>query len=432
MSARHFSAVEPSASPGLLSRMQASMKTRRAALALAAALFGLPAQAAPGGASHHGHAVRAGVHSLDVWADGTSRLHLLLGEYRGGKPVLLHLRSDDGGAHWSQPTRVDEGLPPAHSPQRGMDAQIAATGDDLVAVWMSPGTDAWGGGPMATALSSDGGRTWRRGPNPADDGSTEGHGFIDIAGFRAGEKAVFHAVWLDSRQGKRGLRHAQSENAGATWGANGTIAPETCECCANSLLITGSPSSVAVLFRGKAPRDMFFARTAGERGWEPPVPVGDFGWKFDGCPHVGGALASTGPADRLALHAAVWTGEAAQAGVHHVTSLDQGRTWRIAGRIGTATASHPDIASRGSELALAWDSQEEGKSAIEAAVWTEQEKSWGAPRRLSAPGVAATHPRIVAVDGGFRVFWTQQQEGMPATWESALLPSERSTSTPLP
>lgn len=123
---------------------------------------------------------------------------MLLRDYRG---------SEDGGEKWSEPVCVDKGMPPPDKASRGMDAQIAGASDRLVAVWETKGTDAWGGGPMATAISSDGGKTWKPGPNPADDGATSGHRFIDVA---ADEDGAFHLVWLDGRAGKQGLQYARS------------------------------------------------------------------------------------------------------------------------------------------------------------------------------------------------------------------------------
>ena len=80
-----------------------------------------------------------------------------------------------------------------------MDAQLAAApdGQHLVAAWTTAGTqDRFGRGPIATAVSADGGATWAPGPNPADDGLSTGHAFLDLA---CDAKGSFHLVWLDGR-----------------------------------------------------------------------------------------------------------------------------------------------------------------------------------------------------------------------------------------
>src|SRR5690606_32682217 len=146
------------------------------------------------------------------------------------------------------------GQAPPFSPHRGMDPRIAASRDRLVAVWTTAGTDAWGSGPLASAFSRDGGRTWEVGPNPSDSGLTTGHGFHDLA---ADAEGTFHLVWLDSRDGRQGLRYSRSRDGGRTWEANRTLATDTCQCCRNTLA-TGPGGEVGVLYRYGDPRDMRF------------------------------------------------------------------------------------------------------------------------------------------------------------------------------
>ena len=200
---------------------------------------------------------------------------------------LFHARSLDGGRSFGAATRIGADWAAVHAPHRGTDPQIAAAGDRVVAVWTSPGTSKWGTGPLAVAVSNDGGRTWSRGGNPADDNSTDGHGFIDVAADPAGG---FHAVWLDGRDGDSGLRVASSAD-GVVWRANANVDAVTCQCCWNDLAVLG-PGRLAVLYRDRDPRDMAVAVSEdGARSWERRGTAGAFGWKVDGCPHVGGGLA---------------------------------------------------------------------------------------------------------------------------------------------
>ncbi|MGH8594339.1 MAG: sialidase family protein [Gammaproteobacteria bacterium] len=71
------------------------------------------------------------------------------------------LRFDDGGHTWSAPAAIYTGKAPLNqSIHRGNDVQIAAAGKRLIAVWQVPGSGFNGRGPLATAISSDGGDTW--------------------------------------------------------------------------------------------------------------------------------------------------------------------------------------------------------------------------------------------------------------------------------
>jgi hypothetical protein len=376
----------------------------------------------PGGkGGHHHHEAIPGVQSLDVYAEG-SQLHLLTGQLSkdGTRTELSHQASSDAGNTWSPPVRVDAGLPAPHAARRGMDPQIAAHRGKMLAVWMTPGTDMFGGGPMATALSSDGGRTWKAGPNPADDGSTTGHGFIDVA---ADARGIFHLTWLDTRGDKRGLRYARSMDGGATWTKNDTVDAETCECCWN-VLAAGPDGRVGILYRDKEPRDMSIAWASAAGAWSAPVSVGGFQWEFQGCPHVGGGLAAGGEENSPLWHAVVWTGVEGSLGVHHVFSTDAGVTWSKTQRVAGRGASHPDVAARGQEVIMVWDTTNEQGSFIEAALSTDGGKNWQASVRLSPAGCHASHPRVVTTAAGaFRIFWTQRQGEGATTWQSAPFPS---------
>src|SRR6478736_5112126 len=97
----------------------------------------------------HDHAPGTGVQSLDVYANGTA-IDRLTGESAPSDNgwQVMHARSIDGGANWTEPVRVDHGLPPPHSLHRGMDAQLASAGDRIIAAWTKAGTDKWGSGPI--------------------------------------------------------------------------------------------------------------------------------------------------------------------------------------------------------------------------------------------------------------------------------------------
>lgn len=360
--------------------------------------------------------VRVGVESLDVVVSGGA-LHLLLGNYDSTtqRPALQHLRSTDAGMTWSVPVRVDAGAAPPHQPHRGQDAQLAASGDRLVAVWTSPGTGFNGRGPMATAISADGGATWRPGPNPADDASQGDHSFVDIAADAAG---TFHLVWLDARgtNKSKGLRYASSKDGGRTWSRNATLKSDTCECCWNTLAV-GADGSVHALFRDKNPRDMAVISSAdhGAR-WSDPAKAGRFNWDFQGCPHVGGGLIARG----ASLHALVWTGATGQSGTYHLVSPDQGQSWSAPQRLGDTDARRGDLASGGTQsLAAVWDRVADGESNVFAATSADGGKTWAEPRQISAKGVNAAYPRVVAIADGYRVFWTESVSGQPGVWRTA-------------
>ena len=350
----------------------------------------------------HGGAPGDGVTSFDVYVDGP-RVHLLTvhafsssanGETRAYE--LRYQRSTDGGASWSQPVLVGRDQPTPEIAKRGMDVQIAATGEHLVAAWTAKGTkDKYGRGALVTAISADGGQSWRAGPDPTDDRNPDlGRAFIDIAADNGG---AFHLVWLDGRAGDgKGLIYARSTDGGATWSKNRVLDAACCECCWNT--ITCAPDGrLYVLYRDVAPRDMSVVRSDDSGNtWSAPATVGRFGWNASVCPHVGGALAVLRHDSKSSLHAVVWTGHESASGAYALGSTDDGATWTHPQPLGgpSSGAWHADISSDASTLAVAWDAFTESGTAIFASVSTNAGRSWSPPARLSAEHATATHPRV--------------------------------------
>jgi hypothetical protein len=360
----------------------------------------------------HSRGDAPGVRSLDLHAGG-GVADVLTAVRTDAGVELRHQRSRDGGRTWSAAVRLPAGPGDLKGAHRGSDPQVAASGERLVAVWTTPGTSPYGSGPLATALSADGGRTWTRGPNPADDGSTDGHGYADLAVDGSG---AFHLVWLDGRDGGQGLRAAVSRDGGRTWSANTTVDARTCECCWNRAAVADS-GEVAVLYRDKDPRDLAVATSSdGGRTWRRRGVAGAFDWRFEGCPHVGGGIAFGG----RGLHALAWTGSEADAGLYAVGSPDGGAAWTAPVRLGSKTAHRGDLASSGGTLAAAWDDPAV-KGAILAATSADGGRTWTAPRVVTAAGAAAAQPIVAALaPGRFLVAWIDAAGGN-AVWRSTAL-----------
>jgi hypothetical protein len=378
-------------------------------------VLALASGSAVAAAQHHSHSgpppIQSGVSGFDLYRDG-SVLHLLsaeLEETRKSKQ-LLYRRSDNGGRTWTPPVRVTGDDASLHEVVRGNDPQIAARGDTVIAVWTAKGSGYGGSGPLMTALSSDGGRSWKAGANPSDTKSTGGHAYIEVI---AGPEGL-DVVWLDGRDGAQGLRQAHSRD-GMGWSKNVTIQKATCECCWNTLASLGN--ELFVMVRGKAPRDMLlFGRNANQR-WARVATVGAFGWDFKGCPHTGGGLA-TAVTPKPLMHAVVWTGANGAEGLHYLRSADRGHTWSEPYRIGSVDARRADIATNDAGTVLVvWDQFESRRrdtpahNAIYAMESRDEGRHWRKPARLSNPEANTNYPRVVATAEGFLVLWTETGAG---------------------
>ena len=355
-------------------------------LACSSLLVVLVLGAAPALAEGGHHKPQLGLAHFDVFQEGDT-LHLLAGYRAADGPgvALWYRRSSDGGISWSDPARVNGKGEELFSPHPGENPQIAARGERVVAMWGSKPEGK--PGPLVTAYSDDGGKTWKRGVNPASDGTSDYHPLPELGAGPDG----FVAVWLHSSASEgpqqQGVHAARSAD-GKRWDKTETIDKISCECCWNR--VVAGKGSIGVLYRGAEPRDMEFAsRTAGK--WSEPAQVGKFDWDFAGCPHTGGALAQA--ADGRHLHALVWTGLQGHEGLHYVASKDAGATWSDARRLGGDDAVNADI-SIGPDGALlaVWDT----KAGIMGALSHDDGATWGEPDAISQGGVRNRHPRVFA------------------------------------
>ena len=364
-----------------------------------------------------------GVVAFDAYASG-STVDILFVNNDGQAKTLHHQRSLDGGISWGATTDIDTGLTPIGVASRGNGPQVVAHGEHVAVHWSTDGVDRHGSGPMATAYSSDGGQTWTSGPNPAEDGTRRGQNFADMA---ADPDGTFYVAWIGSHDGpaRRALGVARSVDFGASWDYSQLADTSSCACCWNRIEAP-RPGVARVLYRDHGIRDMALATTAdGGRTWSLDGVVGEFGWAFDGCPHVGGGIATGGNSQAEQLHALVWTGHESKHGLYWVTSVDDGARWSTPRRFGGDFARHADIGARGNTVVAAWDESRR----IRISTSDDAGETWSETKALSRDGYVASHPLVLRTDDQFVVFWTERDADGLVTWQSQRLDSPGTAST---
>ena len=332
----------------------------------------------------------------DVFAD-RDVIHVLIGTGKKGAAdiALSHVRSADGGSSWSKPARVNRPSDRLSAHHPGENPQIVAMGDRLIVVWTQQRPGAHRGGVLATAVSDDGGATWKAGNTPAPPKV----GSQTFAEFATDGQTV-HMAWLDSREGRQGLRYARSSDRGETWSADRPLAPRTCDCCWNSLAPLAE-GGVAVMYRGDEPRDMMLLTSRSGDTWRNHGSIGQFNWQVRGCPHVGGALFTQGNA----IHTLAWNGKDELFGLYYVGSTDAGNTWSRPRKLGYDDARNADLAmSLLGELHAVWDESGTRSASIERARSTDGGQNWSTPERIAA-GADVSYPRVAATRHGVAVFW---------------------------
>lgn len=354
----------------------------------------------------HGKHQPQGVTSLDIYQDGRYT-HLLTGRQSATEKVLLHQVSTDGGNSWSEPVVILGDNHLLVKMGRGRDAQIAAQGKTVIALWTQY-TDAnrFHTGPMQAARSMDGGKSWARIDAPPDWRGGP-HGFIDLTAGTNG----FEVVWLDSRDGGQGLRYAYSMDKGEHWSKNQTLDAKSCSCCWNVIKNDGEGSSY-VVYRDKDPSDMSIGKLDASHRWRYLSTVGEFDWFFQGCPHIGAGMDFQNQADKKRMHVIVGTGKSDVAGVYHLFSDDGGQSWSAPSQLGDDSATHADIAAlNNGKVVAVWDMMTDAGMAVFQAESLDSGKSWGSAQLFSQAGTRATHPKIVATPQGFLAVWTATKAG---------------------
>jgi hypothetical protein len=343
------------------------------------------------------------ISSFDVYKENEI-LHALVSGLKTEKDkaqTVRYLQSTDNGKHWSLPIEIKNTFPLAG---RGNDVQLAAKGQNLVAIWQTQG-EIPNSGALVSVYSHDSGKTWHSGKNPAIDNSGD-QSHVDLI---ADKNGSFHTVWLadPEENGYQSLRYARSMDNGENWKPPIKLDDSSCSCCWNTLAIS-SNDELHVLYRDMEPRDMTLLSSVDNgSNWQSKKIVGDFKWHFDGCPHVGGGIAFDKNND---FYASVWTGEPSKSGLYTVTSVNN-----VPVKIGK-NATHSDIAVLENRVVVVWDEMSAEGTGIFAAQSIDKGATWSTPYRLSTIGTNSTHPRIVANENNALVFWTEKQNKQASQW----------------
>lgn len=80
----------------------------------------------------------------------------------------------------------------------------------------------------------------------------------------------------------------------------------------------------------------------------------------------------------------------------------------LAGGVFLASTAHGPAMHQNPQGLLALDVYSQGETSLDGGA------TWQAPKPISAPGVEAVQPRVVAVTDGFLVVWSETPPGSPS------------------
>ena len=206
--------------------------------------------------------------------------------------------SERTAAGWSEPRLVVAG-DDLFANDADVPSVVRLADRTLVAHWLQTSGASSSGYDLRLARSTDDGRTWSAPFSPHHDGTKMQHGFASLFDTGSG----LGVIWLDGRAmqpgvgpgdegtGDMGLRAAHFDRA---WKqrSEAAIDVRVCECCPTAAAVTLDGPIVAYRNRSADEvRDIYVSRFTGD-AWTVPAPVHADGWKIDGCPVNGPAIAA--------------------------------------------------------------------------------------------------------------------------------------------
>lgn len=224
-----------------------------------------------------------------------------------GRALLTWLEATDSGAvlriatlddtAWSQPRTIAAGRDFIVN-WADFPSAIPLGGDRIAAHWLQrEGSDTYAYG-VRTSFSADGGRSWSDPVRPHADSTETEHGFVSL--LPAGE--AVDAIWLDGRKfaaGRAEMTLRTARVGPASIRGEAVLDERVCDCCQTDAALTSA--GAVVVYRDRSAgeiRDIAIVRRLDGRWTEPRIIHAD-GWRIDGCPVNGPAVAASG--ERVAV-----------------------------------------------------------------------------------------------------------------------------------
>jgi hypothetical protein len=371
---------------------------------------------------------------VSLAADGSFVAAVWSASLEGGATDIYAATSRDRGLTFSAPVRVNttpgDARVNGEQPPRAALMRRPGGVPAMTVVWTAKGAT---GTKLQTARSADGGRTFGRAALVPGTDVAGNRGWEAIT---ADDRGNVHLAWLDHRRLARNdertaaSHHHQTATPAAQhdgvamaqlselYVANmdGAAVPRgitggVCYCC-KTALSAGTNGALYAAWRHVYPgnlRDIAFSmsRDAG-RTFSPPVRVSEDGWRIEGCPDDGPAMAVDA---RQRVHL-VWptlvsVGKEQTIGLFYAMSAD-GRAFGPRVQIPTqGLAHHPQIAMPpNGPLIAAWDELNAGKRQVVMATAPTEGGSPTFRRTVVEGSDAGLYPSVVATGSGMVLAWT--------------------------
>ena len=341
--------------------------------------------------------------------DRARRLWVAYAQPAGEQGQVVLQRSDDSGATWQPPMRVNAVPEPVAAEGENRPKLAFGPGGEIYVTWTSP-TSAQFTGDIHFARSLDAGKTWSAPAVLHHDRQLITHRFESLI---VDPQGRLWAAWIDKRdlavaegagRSYRGaaIYYAYSDDHGATWSKDTKLADSSCECCRIALAVNPQ-GRVAAMWRHvfePNERDHAFALLG---SLTVAVERATFDrWRVDACPHQGPSLVFGPDGTRHA----VWFNQVDGQGRAFYGQLTKQGPSGV--RPLPAGATHADIAAVGSRVAVAWKRFDGSVTKIESLVSTDAGHTFEPGPSLQTAG-ESDQPRLVTSGQRMLLVWRKAE-----------------------
>jgi hypothetical protein len=326
--------------------------------------------------------------------DGAGRIWVACAQPAGEAGQVVLQRSDDNGATWQSPVRVNAVVEPVAAEGENRPKLAFGSAGEMYVTWTSP-TSARFTGDIHFARSLDGGKTWSTPTVVHRDRQLITHRFDSLLVDARGRLWV---TWVDKRDLKAAIYYAYSDDRGVTWSGDTKLAAGSCECC-RIALASDRHGRVAALWRHvfePNERDHAFAFLGTPQAKVERATVDR--WRVDACPHHGPSLAFAPDGTRHA----VWFNQVDGQGRAFYGQLSANEPTNV--KQLAAGATHADLAVAGRNVAVAWKRFDGTVTKIESLISNDAGRSFAPGPSLQTAG-DSDQPRLVKAGERILVVW---------------------------
>lgn len=372
-------------------------------------------------AGEHSHKTGGHFHGPDLGTsaaiDKNGRIWVVYKENVNGEQFVALRSSADMGKMWSSPRRIQKTPEPVAANGEARPHIAFGNKGEIYITYTKPIAFPHIG-DIRFVRSLDGGQTFSEPITVHKNRDVTVHSFESIV--VDGQGRVYVA-WVDGRDHEAAKQkhepyagsavyYAVSNDGGGSFNRDYKIADHSCECCRIGLAINPHGTPVAMWRHIFEPniRDHAIAELGGSGKVMHIQRVTFDDWRVDACPHHGPSLAYATDGTR---HQVWFNGkEGDDGGALYAKAGPDGKLGKPIS-LGSAQASHPDVAVQGRQVAVVWKQFDGTSTAILGRLSNDGGKTWREQEIARTTG-DSDKPHLLTSRSTIALLWRTQNEGI--------------------